>query len=277
MPYIFPFVSKVCSHSKVSVIELFVQEQDALRVRRKKFFMCITEVWSIHVNFCKFPCRSDLCKDKMLCGISDNFSWQTIWDLSKQFLLEEIQASLKFSDFHKTLPFVLYNTRYGCIPWQFCKFFTFRDLGAVTRCSAGSQIIFPDKQSETRQKKILLEEIQGSLIFSDFHKNCHLCYITPNMSALYDNFESFSHLEFLSAGTRCSAGSQKIFPDKQSETCPNNFCSKKSRPLLNSVIFTKCCRLCCIPLDMSPFYAKFASFSHFEFWVPGQGALRDLR
>ena len=36
MPYISPFVSKVCLHSQVSVIELFVQGQDALRVRRKK-------------------------------------------------------------------------------------------------------------------------------------------------------------------------------------------------------------------------------------------------
>ena len=208
MPHISPFVSKLCLHSKVSVIELFVQEQDALRVRRKKIFMCIAEVWSNHVNFCKFPCWSDLCKDQMLCGISDNFSWQTIWDLSKQFLLEEIQASLKFSDFHKTLPFVLYNTQYGYILWHFCKFCTFRVLGAVTRCSAGSQIIFPDKQSETRQKK---------------------------------------------------------------------FCSKKSRALLNSVFFTKCCHSCYITTDMSPLYANFASFSHFEFRVQWQGALRELR
>jgi hypothetical protein len=144
----------------------------------------------------------------MLCGISDNFSWQTIWDSSKKILLAENQASLIFCDFHKMLPFMLYITWYESILCHFCKFFTFRVLGAMTRWSAGSQIIFPDKQSETRRKK---------------------------------------------------------------------FCSKKSRALSNSVIFTKLCHSCYITPDMSPFYANYASFSHFEFRVQWQGALRDLR
>ena len=173
------------------------------------FMLYNTQYECIIWQFCSFFTFGVFeCRDKVLCGISDNFSWQTIWDLSKKILLEEIQGSLKFSDFHKMLPFMLSHTRYGYILWQFCKFFTFRVLGAMTRCSAGSQVIFPDKQSETRQKK---------------------------------------------------------------------FCSKKSRALLNSVISTKYCHLCCISLDMSPFYANFASFSHFEFWVQWQGALRDLR
>jgi len=43
--------------------------------------------------------------------------------------------------------------------------------------SAGSQIIFLDKQSETCQKKLQLQEIHSSLNFSENHR---ILYFTPN-------------------------------------------------------------------------------------------------
>ena len=165
-----------------------------------------------------FHISSFRCNDKVVCGISDNFSWQTIWDSSKKILLEEIQGSVKFSDFHKIVPFMLYNARYESILCQFCKFFTFRVSSAMTRCSAGSQIIFHDNPTETC-KKIRLEEIHGSLRLSGFHKILPFMLYKTQYESIIWQFCKFFTFQVLSAGTRCSVGAEIIFHDNPTETC----------------------------------------------------------
>ena len=75
---------------------------------QKKNFMCITEVWSIHGNFCKFPYWSDLCKDKMLGEFAEKICWQAIWDLSRKIRLQDIHSSLDSGENHRISSHMLY-------------------------------------------------------------------------------------------------------------------------------------------------------------------------
>jgi len=55
---------------------------------------------SIYIEYCHFYVYVLEYKHKVLCGISDIFSWQTIWDLSKKFCRWE--SKLSFSKYTKS-------------------------------------------------------------------------------------------------------------------------------------------------------------------------------
>jgi len=97
------------------------------------------------------------------CGISDIFSWQTIWDLSKIF------SALRKSKISLTRT-ISQNQHFMSISdWIYCQFTWFIVLfwiwifWIITRCLAGSQIFFLDKQSETCQNKFQLWGNQNSI------------------------------------------------------------------------------------------------------------------
>ena len=88
---------------------------------------------------------------KGLCGISDNFSRQTIWDQTKTFLIHEGMWVQKISVSPKQLILSIYR-RNPLIIVLFRVNSYFVCFQRITRVSVGSQIIFLDKQSETCQK-----------------------------------------------------------------------------------------------------------------------------
>jgi len=123
-----------------------------------------------------------------------------------------------------------FNTLHSCILVHFrpnIVYFWLFIFRCSTRYSAVSQIIFLDKQSETCPKKFLLCKIFALIIrpyitnmsFNTLH-SCILCHLRPSIV--------YFRLFIFRCSTRCSAGSQIIFLDKQSETC-----AKKLHPSRN--------------------------------------------
>jgi len=87
-----------------------------------------------------------------LCEISEKFLWQTIWDLPKNFQLQEIYwyeeecGFLKTSNFNRNLHlYAIFKAYFLCFS-DFCVFCI------STMGSARSQKNFFDKQSEICQK-----------------------------------------------------------------------------------------------------------------------------
>jgi len=94
----------------------------------------------------------------------------------------------------------------------------------ITRCLAGSQIFFLDKQSETCQNKFQLWGNQNSIGHMQLIIIATLCLLYGNLSSIWDYILYFLDFEcFFWIITRCLAGSEIFFLDKQSETYRKNF------------------------------------------------------
>jgi len=173
-----------------------------------------------------------------LCEIPEKFSWQTIWDLSEKFQLQEIYRSEETTRFFKTTQF---RDNIACISHIFAYFDRFMNFV----CFVQSQWALRDLKNFSWQtiwdlsERFQLQEIYRSeekirfIKIADFHDNIvyisHIC--------LY--FEWFYEICVFCKITMGSARSQKKFLDKQSETCQKDSSYKKSTDLRRKLDLSK--------------------------------------
>ena len=155
----------------------------------------------------------------MLCGISDIFPRQTIWDLYKTFCRWEWKLS--FSKYTKSEIIQIYAifTEFMIDLHQILPILGFTCYGTSTGCSAGSQIFFLDKQSETCWKLSADENRSCPSQNIQNRKSSNLCYIFDVYGRFYLKYCQLLGFTYYGTSTRCSAGSHIFFLDKQSETC----------------------------------------------------------
>ena len=91
-------------------------------------------------------------KQDQLCVIAENFFQQIIWGLSKHFLRSSTKLSQQKMSKLRNHAFRLIFSCIYVIYTHIEHFSDFLWFGTSTSCSAGSQIFFLDKQSETCQK-----------------------------------------------------------------------------------------------------------------------------
>jgi len=102
----------------------------------------------------------------------------------------------------------------------------FESFWIITRCLAGSEIFFLDKQSETCPKNSAPKKSFLSFKYKISHNHHCMPHFARLIAILYDilcylEFESFRII------TRCLARSEIFFLDKQSETCQKKFCPQE--------------------------------------------------
>jgi len=146
------------------------------------------------------------------CGISDIFSWQTIWDLSKIF------SALRKSKISLTCT-ISQNQHFMSVSgWIYCQFTWFIVLFGIwifwiiTRCLVGSQIFFLDKQSETCQNKFQLWGNQNSIGHMQLIIIATLCLLYGHLSSIWDYILCFLDFECFLDNHEVSCGISDIFP-----------------------------------------------------------------
>ena len=181
--------------------------------------ICVIFWW----YFRRFRISVFLTQQKVLCGIQDIFLRQTIWDLSKIFQLQQTLSSYEVIWKLKKHIFDSYIYHFIRSTATFSCFYGYQCFGSSRRCSAGSKKIFLDKQSETCQKKFHLRQTHSSYKETWKSKNLTFYCISPILWYLMIFSDDFMGIGVLDSSRRCSAGSKKIFLDKQSETCQKSF------------------------------------------------------
>jgi len=161
----------------------------------------------------------------MLCGISDKFSWQRIWDLSKQFQLWEYSTLQWKCIISKTRLFVPYIEHILVIISHNLCFLTFSDLVQAPDALRDLGKIFLAKNLRL-VKTISALRIQYSSMKVHNIQNTFIGVIYWAYSSHYITLFVLFDFQRFSLCTRCSAGSRKIFLCKESETCQNNFSSE---------------------------------------------------
>jgi len=121
-------------------------------LKSQNLFIYLSSVSHFGDIFRRFRVSVFLTQQKVLCGIQDIFLWQTIWDLSRIFQLQQTLSSYEEIWKLKKHKFDSYTSHFLRFTVTFSWFYGYQCFGSSRRCSAGSKIFFFDKQSETCQK-----------------------------------------------------------------------------------------------------------------------------
>ena len=181
----------------------------------------------------------------MLCKISDKFSWQKIWDLSKKVSAPKkytvLSTIYEITKIASSRSFIEYLCQFNGL---FVKFSEFWCFGKSTRWSARSHKKFLDKKSETCQKSLSFEKSTALSTIYEITKSCNLCHIYSIYTDFMGCFCEFSDFWCFDKSTRCSARSHKKIIDKKSETYQKSLSFEKSTALSTTYEITKSCKLC---------------------------------
>ena len=140
-------------------------------------------------------------------------------------------------------------------------FQTFIFFCIMTLGSARSQKNFLDKQSETCQKSSSSRKSTDLRRKVDFSNSTNLLWKWHDFIHLGIIPTYFQNFIFFCIMTWGSARSQKIFLDKQSETCQKSFSSKKSTDLRRKVDFSKSIDF---PVNYHTLYTSMCNFPSFS-------------
>jgi len=169
---------------------------------------------------------------KVLCGSSDIFPGQTIWDLSKKFWAPANSQLLRKNTKIKNL--IIMSNFLSLLP-ILVVLYTFLKNQCVLpsrRCSARSKMFFFDKQSETCQKNFHLRQTQSSREKTWKSENLTILCISLTLCLILVIYCMILEYLFFGPSRRCSAGSKIFFCDKQSEICQKKFSAPANSQLL---------------------------------------------